>query len=140
MRPILNASSKTARPLKPEPIPTAAPNTAPGRSRLNHPASLKPLPPNPQKPNWLSPTKDPPTHSRKSMIFSITFPPNMCGADSSAPQVHLFPPHKGCSPAGCPVDRYFVCGLIEQHVPRGRRNVKPCDSSVQFGRSALQEA
>ena len=52
---------------------------------------LKPRLPNPQHPNWWSPPKHPPHHSRKFLISSIDFPPSMCGSDSSPPHVHLLP-------------------------------------------------
>ena len=55
-------------------------------------------------------------------------PPSMCGGDSSAPHVHLLPPHRGSSPAGCPKDRHPFRGRIWQHALGERNGVKPCAS------------
>ena len=54
--------------------------------------------------------------------------PSMCGADSSAPHIHLLPSHRGSSPAGCPEDRYSLRGRIWQHALGGLNGVKPCAS------------
>jgi hypothetical protein len=54
--------------------------------------------------------------------------PSMCGADPSAPHVHLIPPHRGSQPAGCLEHRYFLCGRIWQHALGGPYGVKLCAS------------
>ena len=45
-------------------------------------------------------------------------PPCKCGADSSAPYVHLFPPHRGSSPTSCPEERH---SFVAEYVLGGQR-------------------
>ena len=87
---------ETTTPKKPKLKSTAASKQA----KKKQPRVRKPRPPHPQQ-SWWSPPKVPPPHSRKSRSPS---PPFMCGADSSATHVHLFPPHRGSSPSRCPED------------------------------------
>ena len=75
--------------------------------RRREPRVSKPRPPHPHRPVWWSAPRVPPPHWRKSHIYSITFP-SMYGADSSAPHVHLFHPHRCSSPSRFPVDRHSL--------------------------------
>ena len=71
-QPIVTATMETARPQKPEPKSTAAPNGLLGSLRRKQPRVSKPRPPHPQHPTWWSPPKFPTPHSSKSQISSIT--------------------------------------------------------------------
>jgi len=65
-------------------------------------AAAKPITPDLVVPTQIS------TYPREKISDLLyRHPPNMCGADLSAPHVHLLSPHRGSPPAGCLEDCFF---------------------------------
>ena len=81
-------------------------------------------PSNPQRPLY-GPHPNIHLPTRGSLI-SINFLSKHVWSDSSVPRFHLLSSHKGSTPAGCPEDRYSVCGIIWQYPLGGQGGVKPC--------------
>ena len=98
--------------IKTEPKSTAATKPAAGKSKKKGAASVKTAAAKPTTPDLVVPTEPPlPTRGNRRSPRS-PHPPSMCGADSSAPHVHLLPPHRGRPPAGCLEDRHSLRGRI----------------------------
>ena len=124
-QPKVPATRKTASPKEPEPKSTAAAQAAARKSKQKVAASVKIATNKPTIPVLVVPTNP--------LEENFRFPrspshPSMCGADSSAPYVHLFPPHRDSPPAGCLEDRHSLRGRIWQHVLGEQYGVKPCAS------------
>ena len=118
-RPIVNATRDMARPKKSGLNSTAAPELTAGKSKKKAAASIKTAAAKTTPPNLVVPTQ----HSTFQLPPSS---PSMRGADSSVYHVHLLPPHRSSSPAGCPEDRYPVRGRIWHYAIWGRNVLKPC--------------
>lgn len=104
-----------------------------GSQRRKQSRLSKQRPPNPQHPTWWFPPIDTPTHSRKSLISSITFHYKnvwSCLVGSSS-QSSISPhPHSGIPHAGCPETRYSVHGRIWKQALGGQNGVNSCASSA----------
>ena len=131
--PKVTATKKTARPQKNEPKTTAGLKVATEKSKK--PRVSKPQPLNPLTPTWWFQTKVRRPHSRKFLI-SITFPSCMCGAESSAPHIHLLP--TGAAHPRAVLKNVILCDQIWHHA-FGRSERHSCASPAGT-RSARQVA
>jgi hypothetical protein len=88
-QPKVTATRKTAGPKKLEPKSTAATKPAAGKSSKKAAASLKTAAAKPTTPDLVVPTQSPTSTQEDISDLLDRPPPSMCGADSSAPHVHL---------------------------------------------------
>ena len=123
-QPKVTATRKKAGPKKLEPKPTAAVSPAAGKSKKKVAASVKTAATKPTTPVLVVPT----THRGNLRSPRSPSPPSMCGAESSAPHIHLLPPPRDSPPAGCLEDRHSLRGRMWQHALGEQYWVKPCAS------------